>query len=96
MSEWAELGVWDHRRQLYRALRARVAATLALVAGSAVGLLAYAFLAASRFAWFQNLAVICSTLILVPAVILVMWVQWAAKLHRHIVFDATIDSHDFP
>ena len=96
MSEWAEFGSWDYRRQLLRSLRARVAASLALVAGSAVGLLVYAFLVASRFAWFQNLAVICATLVLVPVAIVAMWVHWATTLPRRLVLDGSFDSHDPP
>jgi len=69
-------------RSFFRGLKRRVVATVALLVGGLVGVLLYLGFLATHFAWYQNLAVVLVTLLTVPAVVIVMWVQWGFSLHR--------------
>ena len=64
------------------ALKARIVASILLVSGAAVFLLLYLAFVAERFAWFQNLAVVLVTAIVVPVGLVVMWVAWGLGLAK--------------
>ncbi|MGD0249801.1 MAG: hypothetical protein ABSB97_02775 [Thermoplasmata archaeon] len=61
---------------------ARVAATVGLLVGGLVGIVLYLAFLASRFAWYQNLAVVFLTLLVIPATVVVMWVFWGVEVVR--------------
>lgn len=94
MPNWSEYNVWERGEGLWRGLRRRIAATFALVAGGFAALVLYAAFLASRFAWYENLAVILSALVLIPASIVVMWLLWGLSLHRRFAPDEPIGPFD--
>jgi len=63
-----------------RAIKRRIAATLALAVGGIVWVLLYAAFWATHFNWYQNLAVVLSSILIVPTVIVAMWVLWGVGL----------------
>lgn len=84
MSGWGTAERWERGPSLLRGLKSRIVATIALLGGGLVWLLLYAAFWAGRFAWFQNLAVILSTLLIVPAVVVVMWILWGFGIGRRV------------
>ncbi len=94
MSSWSDYNVWERGEGLWRGLRIRIAATFALAAGGFVALLLYAAFLASRFAWYENLAVILSALVLIPATIVGMWLLWGLSLHRRFAPDEPFGPFD--
>lgn len=82
MSEWSRVAMWERGRRMLAGLKIRIAATFALAVGGIVWLLLYVAFWAGRFAWFQNLAVILSTVLVVPASIVAMWILWGVGMHR--------------
>jgi len=87
MSEWSRVVMWERGRKMVTGLKIRIAATFALAVGGVVWLLLYAAFWAGRFAWFQNLAVIFSTVLVVPSVIIAMWVLWGISIRRRLWLD---------
>jgi hypothetical protein len=73
---------WEYGRSIFRGLKARVAATVGLLVGGLVWVFLYLAFLAGRFAWYQNLAIILSTFLVVPAVVIVMWVLWGLGVGR--------------
>jgi hypothetical protein len=73
---------WYRGRGLFRGLKVRVAATVGLLAGGVVWIILYLAFLAGHYAWYQNLAVILSTLVIVPSVLLVMWILWGIGVGR--------------
>jgi hypothetical protein len=73
---------WYRGRELFRGLRARVAATVGLLAGGLVWVVLYLAFFAGHFAWYQNLAILLATLVIVPSVLLVMWILWGIAVGR--------------
>lgn len=73
---------WHRSRDLFHGLRARVVATVGLLAGGLVWVILYLAFFAGHFAWYQNLAVILSTFVIVPSVLLVMWIVWGIGVGR--------------
>ena len=73
---------WERGHSVLRGLRNRLVATAVLLVGGIVWVLVYAAFWAGRFAWYQNLAVILSTFLIVPTVVLVMWVSWGIGVGR--------------
>jgi hypothetical protein len=84
MSEWGTAEKWERGHGLLQGLKSRIVATIALLVGGLVWLLLYAAFWAGRFAWFQNLAIILSTLLIVPAVVIVMWILWGVGVGRRV------------
>jgi len=73
---------YEMRLAVWRGIRNRIVATLAVAVGGVVGLLYYAAFWATHFAWYQSLAIILSTLLVVPTIIIGMWVVWGLGVHR--------------
>ena len=53
-----------------------------------------AFLA-GRFAWYQNLAVVLVSVLVVPTVVVVMWVLWGMKVGRRFRTEFWGDDHSW-
>ena len=92
MSDWSRVVMWERGRRMFLGLKIRIAATFALAIGGLVWILLYSAFWAGRFAWYQNLAVILSSVLVVPAVIIAMWVLWGIGLRRRIWLDSPFDS----
>jgi len=63
-------------------LRLRIAASAALVTGGVVFVLLYLAFFASRYAWYQNLAVVFSATLIVPVAVVVLWITWGLGIAR--------------
>jgi hypothetical protein len=68
----------------FRGLMARVAASFALLVGGLVWVIVYLAFLADRFPWYQNLAVVLLSFLLVPIVLIAMWVHWGLTLGRRV------------
>lgn len=68
--------------KFFGGLRVRIAASALLLAGGVVFLLLYLAFLATRYSWYQNVAVLLSVGIIVPVGILVMWVLWGLGFAR--------------
>jgi len=75
---------WDRRGEMFRGLKRRVVATVGLLVGGLVWIVLYLAFLAGHFAWYQNLAIILSTFLVVPTVVIVMWVLWGLGLGRRL------------
>ena len=75
----------------FRRLRARIIATVALLAGGLAWIVLYLAFLAGHFAWYQNLAVVLVSLIAVPTIVVALWVSWGLSMgrrfHRAFWFD---------
>ena len=91
MSDGVEMGAWERGSRFFRGIRVRVVATLGLAIGGLIWLILYAAFWAARFAWYQNLAVILSTLVAVPTIVIGMWVVWGLRVRRYF-WDDRFDS----
>lgn len=69
-------------RGLFRGLRLRVALTVGLLAGGLVWVILYLGFLAGRYAWYENLAVVLATFVVVPSVLLVLWILWGIGVGR--------------
>jgi len=66
----------------FRGLKARIVASVGLFVGGICWVILYLAFLAGRFAWYQNLAVVLVSVLIVPAVVIVMWVLWGMKVGR--------------
>jgi hypothetical protein len=82
MTGWGSAERWERGRSLFHGLKVRIAATLGLFVGGLVWILLYAAFWAGHFSWFQNLAIILTTLITVPVAVVAMWVMWGIGVGR--------------
>jgi hypothetical protein len=82
MSEDWESELWETGYGIWRGLRRRVAATFGLMVGGFVWLVLYAAFLASRFAWYENLAVVVCSLLVGIAAISALWILWGLGIHR--------------
>jgi heme/copper-type cytochrome/quinol oxidase subunit 4 len=82
MDESWEAPWWGMGRTVLRGWKARLAATVGLLVGGLVGIVMYLALLAGRFAWYENLAVVFSVLIVVPTTVVMMWVFWGIAVAR--------------
>jgi len=73
---------WVERFRFFRGLRRRIVATVGLLVGGLSWVILYLAFLAGRFAWYQNLAVVLTTFLVVPAIVLVMWVHWGFAVGR--------------
>ncbi len=87
-------GPWENGGRMFRAIRRRIAASLAIVVGGLVGLLYYLFVWAGRFNWYQNFAVVLSTILIVPTVLIGLWVFWGLGLARRAAWLHHVDAFD--
>jgi hypothetical protein len=77
-----ETPMWGRGRWIVRGWKGRVAATVGLLVGGLVGIVLYLAFLAGRFAWYQNLAIVFSTLLIVPTIVVMMWVFWGITVAR--------------
>lgn len=68
--------------QFFSGLRARVIATVALLVGGLCWVILYLAFLAGKFAWYQNLAILLVSFLVVPAAVVVMWVLWGLRVGR--------------
>jgi hypothetical protein len=65
-------------------IRRRLLASIAVVAGGAVFVMLYLGFVAVHFAWYTNLAVALSALVVVPAVVVGLWVHWGLGVAQRV------------
>jgi len=78
----------------FRGLRARIVATVGLLVGGLCWVILYLAFLAGRFAWYQNLAIVLVSFLVVPAVVVVMWMYWGIGVGRR--FGRAFWDDDFP
>ncbi len=78
----------------FRGLKARIVATVALLVGGLCWVILYLAFLAGRFAWYQNLAIVLVSFLVVPAVVVVMWIYWGMSVGRR--FGHAFWHDDFP
>ncbi|HYA70179.1 MAG TPA: hypothetical protein VEH28_02260 [Thermoplasmata archaeon] len=66
----------------FRGLKVRIVATVALLLGGLCWVILYLAFFAGRFPWYQNLAIVLVSFLVVPTVVVVMWVLWGLKIGR--------------
>lgn len=76
---WGRTGPIAH---VFRGWMVRAAATLTLLVGGFVGIILYLAFWASRFTWYQNVAVVLSVVTVVPLIVVLMWLSWGLGMHR--------------
>jgi len=70
------------KRSILGGLRARIVATIGLLTGGLAFAVLFLAFFATRFAWYQNLAILLVDLMVVPAILIVMWISWGIGLGR--------------
>ncbi len=73
---------WERGHSVFYGVKARIVATVGLLVGGLVWIILYAAFWAGRFAWYQNLAIILSTFLIVPTAVVVMWILWGIGMGR--------------
>jgi hypothetical protein len=68
--------------RFFRGLKIRIFATGALLIGGLCWVLLYLAFLAGHFAWYQNLAILLVSFIVVPAVVVMMWISWGMAMGR--------------
>jgi hypothetical protein len=74
----------------FRGLRIRIGATIALLVGGLCWVFLYLAFLAGRFAWYQNLAIVLVSFLVVPAIVVLMWISWGVGVAgrvRHAFWD---------
>ncbi len=88
------LGPWETpMRSIVRGWKVRLVASVSLLVGGFVGLILDLAFLGSRFTWYQNLAVVLSTILVVPVVVVMIWVLWGIEVARrtHLWFTEPFD-----
>lgn len=80
---WSETP-WSFGRRFLRGLRWRIGATLGLLVGGLVAVLAFLLVAASHLAWYVDLVIVLGILVAAPAAVVVLWSTWGWALHRRL------------
>lgn len=62
--------------RFFRGLRLRILATVGLLVGGLGWVILYLAFLAGHFAWYQNLAIVLVSFLVVPAIVVVMWICW--------------------
>lgn len=78
----------------FRGLKVRIIATAALLVGGLCWVILYLAFLAGRFPWYQNLAIVLVSFLLVPVVVILMWVFWGLSVGRR--FRGAVWDDDFP
>jgi len=78
----------------FRGLKLRIVATVALLVGGLCWVVLYLAFLAGRFAWYQNLAIVLVSFLVVPAVVVVIWIYWGMAVGRR--FGRAFWDDDFP
>jgi hypothetical protein len=73
---------FDDAVPFFRGLRRRIGATIALLVGGFCWVILYLAFLAGRFAWYQSLAVVLVSFLVVPAIVVFMWISWGAAFAR--------------
>jgi len=81
-------------RRFFHGVKLRIVGTIALLVGGLAWVLIYLAFYAGRFAWYQNLAVVLVSFLVVPAVVVGMWISWGLSMGRR--FGHGPWHHDFP
>lgn len=68
----------------FRSLRRRLYATVALLVGGLCWVILYLAFFAGRFPWYQNLAIVLVSFLVVPAAVVVMWLSWGWTVARRV------------
>jgi hypothetical protein len=79
-------GRWGPARAVpfLRGLRARLIATVSLLVGGLCWVMLYLAFLASRFPWYENLAVVLVSFLAVPTILLAMWISWGLSVGRRL------------
>ena len=78
----------------FRGLRRRIIATAVLLVGGLCWVVLYLAFLAGRFPWYQNLAIVLVSFLVVPAVVVLMWISWGISVGRR--FHHAFWDDDFP
>ncbi len=78
-------------RRMLRGLKTRIVASIAILAAGLVFVVCYLGFFATHFAWYANVAVVLSTIIVVPAALIVMWVLWGLGVSGRFLRDVDKD-----
>lgn len=78
----------------FRGLKVRIVATVALLIGGLVWVILYLAFLAGHYAWYQNLAIVLVSFLVVPTIAVVMWVVWGISVGRR--FQRAFWEDDFP
>jgi hypothetical protein len=78
----------------FRGLKRRIVATVVLLVGGLCWVILYLAFLAGRFAWYQNLAIVLVSFLVVPAIVVLMWVYWGMSVGRR--FGRAFWDDDFP
>lgn len=75
---------WNGGRagRFFRGLMIRIAVSVALLVGGFVAIVLYLAFLATSFAWYQNLAVVLSIVVVIPACVVLLWVLWGLRFRR--------------
>ncbi|MGA7476577.1 MAG: hypothetical protein WBW47_05090 [Thermoplasmata archaeon] len=84
----------DEAGRFFRGVKARIAATIALLVGGLCWVILYLAFLAGRFAWYQNLAIVLVSFIVVPVIVVVMWIFWGLSVGRR--FHRAFWDDEFP
>lgn len=73
--------------RILRRLVAPIAATIAVATGGLVFLITYLGFLAVHYPWYENVAVVLSTAVVVPVALASIWVFWGLGVSRRWVHD---------
>lgn len=79
---WAR---WMVLRRIVRGWFVRIVATASILLATFVGGVLFLAFEATRFAWYQDLAIVVVLTALALASIAAMWASWAWRLRRHLL-----------
>jgi len=84
----------DDAVPFFAGIKARILATIGLLVGGLCWVILYLAFLAGKFAWYQNLAIVLVSFLVVPTVVVVMWILWGMKVGRR--FHHAFWDDDFP
>jgi len=84
----------DAPGRFFRGLKVRILATVGLLVGGLCWVILYLAFLAGHFAWYQNLAIVLVSFLVVPAVVVMMWIYWGIAVGRR--FGHAFWDDDFP
>lgn len=79
---WAR---WMVLRRIVRGWFVRIVATASILLATFVAGVVFLAFEATRFAWYQDLAIVIVMIALALASIAAMWASWAWRLRRHLL-----------
>ena len=66
----------------FAGLKSRIVATVGLLIGGLCWVILYLAFLAGRFPWYQNLAIVLVSFLVVPTLVVVMWILWGISVGR--------------